>query len=137
MYQVYFLSVVSLVLSSIALGFDTLDERLHVGSFFSASAVKSPSFRLGLGIVTLVVGILQFLTTADGDVPVVGDLIPALTGIVLGGTLIVIYYKEKSTEESQTLDRLDRAFVQNASNLAYVGLVVALLHFLLHRVLFL
>ena len=137
MYQVYFLSVVTLVLASVALGYDRLDERLHVGSFFNETIFKNLSFQLGLGIVTALVGFFQLLTVAEGDVPVVGDLIPALTGLALGGTLIVVYYKEKSTVESGTLDRLDKVFVQNASNLAYVGLAVAVLHFLLHRVLLL
>ena len=137
MYQVYLLSVVTLVLASVALGYDRLDERFKIGSFLNDTVIKGAGFQLGLGIVTLVVGVFQLLTVAEGDVKVVGDLIPALTGIVLGGTLIVIYYKEKTTEESRTLDQLDRFFVQNASNLAYVGLVVAGLHFLLHRVLFL
>jgi hypothetical protein len=137
MYQVYLLSVVTLVLASVALGYDRLDERFKISSFFSETVFKGVGFQLGLGIVTLLVGFFQLLTVAEGDVKVVGDLVPALAGMVLGGTLIVVYYKEKTTEESGTLDTLDRLLVQNAPNLAYVGLVVAALHFLLHRVLFL
>lgn len=137
MYQVYFLSIATLILSSVALGYDRLDERLKVSSVFSDVAFKSLGFQFGLGVATLVVGVFQFLTVAPGDVPVVGDLIPALAGIILGGTLILIYYKEKSTLESSGMSTLDRIFVQNAPNLAYLGLLVALVHFFLHRVLFL
>jgi len=137
MYQVYFLSVTSLVLASVALGYDRLDERFHISSFFTDTAFKNLTFQLWLGIATAVIGFFQLLTHSENDVPVVGDLIPAITGMVLGATLIVAYYKEKSTEESSTVDRLDKILVQNAPNLAYVGLLVAVLHFLLHGVLLL
>lgn len=137
MYQVYFLSLVTLVASSVSLGFDRLDEQLHIGSLFSRDFVTRASFRLGLGVVTLLVGFFQFLTVAPGDVPVVGDLVPALTGMVLGATLVLVYYQEHAEVESPFVERLDRLLVRNASNLAYVGLLVAVLHFFLHRVLFL
>ena len=137
MYQVYLLSVLTLILSSIALGFDQLDERLHVGSFFSAATFKSPGFAFGLGVVTALVGLFQFLSVHPDDTIILGNLVPAAAGVVLGGTLMLAYYREKSTVESAFVNRLDAIFLQNSAGLAYLGLLVALLHFLFHRVLFL
>ena len=137
MYQVYLLSVVTLLLSSIALGFDRLDERLHVGKFFSATVFKSLGFHFGLGVVTLLVGFFQFLSVHPDDTIILGNLVPAAAGMVLGGTLVLRYYREKSTLESSLVDRLDAIFLQNAENLAYLGLLIAILHFLFHRVLLL
>jgi hypothetical protein len=57
--------------------------------------------------------------------------------MILGGTLILSYYREKSTVESSISDRLDAIFLKNATPLAYIGLLVAVLHFLFQRVLFL
>lgn len=137
MYQIYLLSVVTIILAGISLAFDRLDRSLRLGALFNAEVFGRPTFRLVVGIVTLLVGFFQFLTVAPGDVPVIGDLVPAVTGIVLGGILLLDYYQAKSTIESRFSDRLDRVFVQNASNFGIVGLVVALLHFLFHRVLLL
>ena len=137
MYQIYLLSILTLVLASITLGFDELDERLRVSSFFSESVFKSPGFAFGLGMVTLLVGFFQFLSVHPDDTIILGDLVPAATGMVLGATLILVYYKGKSTVESAFVERLDRLLLQRSASLAYLGLLVAVVHFFLHRVLFL
>lgn len=137
MYQIYLLSIVTLILASVALGFDRLHERLGIGSFFSPQTFKSAGFRFGLGAVTLLVGFFQFLSVHPDDIVIIGNVIPAAAGMVLGGTLMLSYYREKSTTESGIVNRLDAIFLQNAENLAYVGLLVAVLHFFFHRVLFL
>ena len=137
MYQVYLLSIVTLILASVALAFERLDEHLGVGSFFSAAVFGSPGFRFGLGVVTLLVGFFQFLSVHPDDIVIIGDLVPAVTGMVLGGTLMLGYYRQKSTVQSAFADRLDAIFLKNAENLAYIGILVAVLHFFFHRVLFL
>jgi hypothetical protein len=137
MYQVYLLSIVTLILASVALAFERLDERLGAGSFFSEAVFGTPGFRFGLGVVTLLVGFFQFLSVHPDDIVIVGDLVPAVTGMLLGGTLILGYYREKSTVPSDLADRLDAIFLKNADSLAYVGILVAVLHFFFHRVLFL
>ncbi|MFP4113362.1 MAG: hypothetical protein ACOC2Y_04280 [Spirochaetota bacterium] len=137
MYQIYLLSILTLVLASITLGFSELDERLRVSSFFSESVFKSPGFAFGLGITTLLVGFFQFLSVHPDDTIILGNLVPAATGMVLGATLILAYYKEKSTVESGFVERLDQLFLQRSASLAYLGLLVAILHFFFHRVLFL
>jgi hypothetical protein len=137
MYQVYLLSIVTLILASVTLGFDQLNERLHVGSFFSSAVFQSQGFVFGLGVVTFLVGFFQLLSVHPDDTIILGNLVPAAAGMVLGGSLMLAYYKEKTTVESSLVDRLDRIFLQNASNLAYLGLLVAVLHFFFHRVLFL
>lgn len=137
MYQVYLLSVITLILASVALGYDPLDERIHVSSFFNGAIFKSPGFAFGLGVVTFLVGLFQFLSVHPDDTIILGNLVPATAGVVLGGTLMLAYYKEKSTVESGFVDRLDAIFLQNAAGLSYLGLLIAVLHFLFHRVLFL
>ena len=137
MYQIYLLSIVTILLSGIALAYDRLQQSLRIGSLFNEEMLSGPTFRLILGVVTLLVGFFQFLTVAPGDVLVVGDLVPALTGILLGSILAIDYYRERSTVETSLMEALDRVFVKNGSNFGIIGIVVALLHFLFHRVLFL
>lgn len=137
MYQIYLLSIVTILLSGITLAYDRLRQSLGIGALFNEEMFCRPTFRLILGVVTLLVGFFQFLTVAPGDVPVVGDLVPAVTGLVLGGILALDYYRAKSTVETPVVETLDRVLVKNGSNFGIIGIVVAFLHFLFHRVLFL
>ncbi len=137
MYQIYLLSIVTILLSGITLAYDRLRQSLGIGSLFNEEMFCRPTFRLILGVVTLLVGFFQFLTVAPGDIPVVGDLVPAVMGLVLGGILALDYYRAKSTVETPLVETLDRLLVKNGSNFGIIGIVVAFLHFLFHRVLFL
>ena len=137
MYQVYLLSVLTLLLASFSLGYDELDERLNISSVFGRDLFTRPGFRFGLGTVTALVGLFQFLAVHPGQIVILGNFIPAAAGIALGGTLLLMFYKERSTVESAFVERLDRIFLKNAAPIAYLGIVIALLHFLFHGVLFL
>lgn len=137
MYQIYFLSILVNLLSGIALSFDRMDEKLQLRSVFNPELFENAGFRLTMAIVTFVVGFLKLLSVSPGDVPVVGDLLPALAGMVMGFTLFLQYYKERSTVESSSLASLDRIFGANSAIIGTLGIIVALLHFLLHQVLFL
>lgn len=137
MYQIYLLSIVTLLLAGVTLSFERLRESMGIESVLNPELLERPTFRMVLGVVTLLVGFFQFLTVAPGDIPVVGDLVPAITGMVLGLILLVGYYQSKSTVESAFVDTFDRVFVQNASNFGLVGILVAVVHFVFHRVLFL
>jgi hypothetical protein len=136
MYQMYLLSILTIVLASASLGFERFDERLNLGRFLSGDVLLRGTFRFGLGLVTFVIGFFRLLFVTGESIPILGDLLPAAAGIVLGGTLILTYYNEKSSEETR-FPVLDRLFVQNASNFAILGFLIALLHFLLPAALFL
>ena len=137
MYQLYFLSIATLILSSVSLGFDRLDDQFRVSGFFSRELFTSEGFRLGLGMMTVLVGFFKFIIVAGDGMVVLGDLLPAVAGIVLGGTLVLMFYEARTTVESDSVSTLDRIFVQNASNLSLLGLMIAVLHLVLPRVLFL
>lgn len=137
MNQVYLLSVVTILLSGIALSFDRLDERIHIGSLFQRDAFTGQTFRLLMAIITAVVGFLQLLTVHPDDTVFLGDLIPAVTGLLLGFVLFLEYYGERTETMSHGMERLHQRLVGNASTIGILGIIVALLHFLLHRMLFL
>lgn len=137
MYQIYLLSVVTNLLAGAVASFEGLDEKLHISAVLNRELLDRAGFRLGLGIVTVVVGFLKFLTVSEGDVPVVGDLLPALAGISLGMILLLQYYKGRSDVTSPTVDKVDNVLGKNANVFGMAGVAVAVIHFLFHRVLFL
>ena len=137
MYQIYLLSVLTNVLAGVALSVGGMDEKLHLSSVFNKELMQNDGFRLGLGIVTFVVGFFKLLSVSEGDVPVVGDILPAISGLVLGMILLLQYYRGRSTVSSPFVDTLDNIFGKNSAVFGTVGILIGILHFLLHRVLFL
>jgi hypothetical protein len=137
MYQIYLLSVLTNVLAGVALSVGGMDEKLHLSSVFNKELMENDGFRLGLGIVTFVVGFFKLLSVSEGDVPVVGDILPAISGLVLGMILLLQYYRSRSTVSSPFVDTLDNIFGKNSAVFGTVGILIGILHFLLHRVLFL
>ncbi|MFP4373516.1 MAG: hypothetical protein ACLFPO_04240 [Spirochaetaceae bacterium] len=137
MYQIYLLSVLTNVLAGVALSVGGMDEKLHLSSVFNKELMQTDGFRLGLGIVTFVVGFFKLLSVSEGDVPVVGDILPAISGLVLGMILLLQYYRSRSAVSSPFVDTLDNVFGKNSAVFGTVGILIGILHFLLHRVLFL
>jgi hypothetical protein len=89
------------------------------------------------GILTIIFGVFKFLSVTKGDVLVIGDLLPALSGLAVGTTLTVESYKMRSTVTTPAVDRIDNVFVRNKSVIGIVGIVIGVLHFLFPSVLFL
>lgn len=137
MYQIYFLSIITNLLAGLTLAHDRFEEPLRLSSVVNAELFRRQGFRLAVGIAAFVMGFLKLLSVSPGDVAVVGDLVPALTGMLAGFALGFQYYQERSTAESPAMVSLDRIFGRHSSTLGLVAVVAGLAHFLLHRVLFL
>jgi purine-cytosine permease-like protein len=136
MVQFYFLSIVLNITAGFVLSYDFLEERMErlaeVKSSFS-----NKTFRFVLGIAALVVGFLKLLSVFKGDILVVGDLLPAAAGLLMGIMLIIDYYKTKAEVASQAVDAIDRVFNRRKSIIGIIGMVIGVLHFFMPSVLFL
>ncbi|HUX50678.1 MAG TPA: hypothetical protein VMW73_07760 [Spirochaetia bacterium] len=137
MYQFYFLSIVLNLLAGIALAYDAIDEKFSLSVFFNRDIFNRQGFRLSLGIATSIVGFFKLLSVTAGNVPVVGDLLPALTGLILGGSLLALYYQERSTVSGPIIQSIDNIFLKNRTVFGILGIITAVLHFLFPSVLFL
>jgi flagellar motor component MotA len=94
--------------------------------------------RLVLGIIAAITGILKLLLPMKGP-PILGDMLPALAGIVAGFILIFGFYRENSAKHDNpgSLDRVGDALLHYKKIVGIVLLAVALLHFLFPNALFL
>ncbi|MBN1686360.1 MAG: hypothetical protein JW852_06870, partial [Spirochaetales bacterium] len=76
MIQIYFLSILTTLLSGLVLSADHYSTKfpgfIAVRDFFKAK----PGLRVSIGVITFLTGFLKLLTVTKGDVPVVGDLLP-------------------------------------------------------------
>ena len=137
MIQIYLLSVLTNLIAGAVLSADGEEDRLRISSILNVVVIRSSGFRLVLGVTTFLVGFFKFLSVIYGDVPVVGDLIPALSGVIQGMILLVLYYRTRSDVSSPALDTIDRVFVSNRVMFGTAGVLIAILHFLFPTVLFL
>jgi hypothetical protein len=100
-------------------------------------SANSETFRLILGILTMAAGLLKLLSPTQGDIPVVGDLVPALLGLLSGFVLVFSYYRNKTSLESETVDNFWQIVAKNKRWLGFMAMASAALHFLFPSVLFL
>ncbi len=137
MMQFYFLSITANILAGLALTADYLGEKFKAFSPFKELFGKR-GFKIGAGASALIIGFMKLLIRSSaGDVPVVGDLLPALAGLGMGAALLFDLYKEKATVKSETLGSLEKAVVTYKVPLGLSGLAVGVLHFFLPWALFL
>ena len=139
MLQFYFLSIVLNAFAGFTLVSKDDDDILGLKLSF-----KSDNFKLWLGIVTAVVGVLKILSSVEGDVPVVGDLLPALAGILAGLALVVEHCQQASgdytsftaEEDPEALKKFS-LLTANKKIIGIAALIAAALHFLFPKVLLL
>ena len=103
----------------------------------NTSLFESKTFRLVLGILTGLTGILKLVSVIRSDVPVIGDLLPALAGLAGCFCLILEYYMNTTTIENTLPVLLDKIFIKNSNVIGFLCIVIALLHFVFPTVLFL
>lgn len=137
MLQFYFLSIFANMLAGLTLTSDYLAEKFKVflpfKELFSKKNVKTT-----IGIAAFVVGFLKLLIRSNpADVPVVGDLLPALAGLAMGAGLILGIIKERAKVSAETVDNLEKTVMTYRVPLGIAGLVISALHFLLPGALFL
>jgi hypothetical protein len=136
MIQFYFLSILLNGLSGYALTRNTDEEDLVLDTGFRLS-IHNETCRFVLGAATIVMGLLKILSSVRGDVPVVGDIVPALAGFLAGFILVFEYYRSRSTLEPEHTEKIEQVLIHNKKWVGYFALAAAALHFLLPSVLFL
>jgi hypothetical protein len=138
MIQLYFLSILcNSVAAYIFIAGDTEEQGSIENSL--RFSLRGNTFRLILGIVCAVTGVLKLLSPSMEGIPFFGDLIPALAGFTAGFVLIFGYYREQSSVSAGEgkLDRIGDAFLKYKKGVGFILLAVAALHFLFPQALLL
>jgi len=137
MVQFYLLAVILNILGGLILAAPLLQEKIPMLEKLHEGLRINIASRMVFILLSLVVGIFKILSVTKGDVAVVGDLLPALSLLLMAGVFFLDYYKEQSEIGSSFIDKLQRIFVDNKSAIGIILVVIGLLHFLFPRVLFL
>ena len=149
--QFYLLSIVINLLAGVILAGDFLAQRLPWMRSLLPE-ISSRSSGVAIGAVTAVVGVLKLFVLANPlQTAVVGDLLPALAGIALGGVLISVALNAEENDGSGSAERPVHTSKEGSSRMVVAdeaagkavrlaagyrtpaglaGIAVALLHFL-------
>jgi len=136
MVQLYFLSILCNALSGYVL-FTGNDNKT---SEKPPSFADNPTFNLVLGILSAVTGVLKLLSPTVDKIPILGDLVPAISGVAAGLVLIFGIYRQSTPSASpstNSLDSLAGTILAFRKPFGLGLLAVALLHFLFPEALFL
>jgi hypothetical protein len=124
--QVYFLSVLLNILGGVSLISGSIGGKVQEVK----SLLQRTSVRLGVGSAALAAGVVKLFVRAPFDtVLVVGDLLPALTGIGVGLALLADTFVSRRTE-SEEAEKVRKAAAIYRVPLAVAGIAVGVLHFL-------
>lgn len=137
MLQFYFLSILLNCLAGLTLIFNSYSEKAqdslkNVPEFFTNN-----TFKLIIGILCCFTALIKLLSSFPGAVPIIGDLLPSVAGILGGISLLIDYYKNTSRSDSSMNPKFELLFIQNKKYIGIICILSAILHFLFPRVIIL
>ncbi|MDR0760614.1 MAG: hypothetical protein LBF74_11000 [Treponema sp.] len=136
MIQFYFLSILFNGLTGYILSIEQKEDEDSLEGGIKLS-FRNGTFRLVLGVLTIVTGLLKLLSSTRGDIPVIGDIVPAIVGLGAGFILIFEYYNTRSALNTEKSEKLALFLEHNKRWMGFIALASAALHFLFPSVLFL
>lgn len=137
MLQFYFLSILLNSLTGLTLIFNSYTEKSqdslkNVPDFFT-----NKTFKLVIGILCCFTALIKLLTSFPGSILIMGDLLPAVVGVLGGIAVLFDYYMNNSPSETKLNPKLETIFVTNKKYIGVLCVLSALLHFLFPRVIIL
>lgn len=136
MFQLYLLTVLTTILAGSALASGFLSERFERFSEhteFMANTV----YRVILGSLTILIGIINLFKTYEGDIAVLGELFPSIAGIVTGLILLAEFInKRREDDDTKTAEIADKVEKFSGPYLTVIGVatvVIGVLHAILPK----
>ncbi|MDR2144502.1 MAG: hypothetical protein LBP29_09050 [Treponema sp.] len=130
----YLLTILLNAVSGYVLAFRKEEAQGENGFSFS---FDNEVFRLVLGAASIFTGLFKVLSPVAGNVPVAGDLVPALANFLGGGILVFDYYRNRTTVRSEAVEKLGDIVEKNRKIAGFISIGAAVLHFVFYSVLFL
>jgi len=133
--QFYLLSVVSIILAGLNISGDYLSEKISMFSWLKELRIKKNT-QIAIGLCTLAIGVLKFIFRSPGEtVPVAGDLLPALGGILLGLVILGEAFQQETEKANASVKDVTRKVLTYRVPLGFAGVLIGLVHFFVPGVL--
>jgi len=137
MVQFYFLAVCFNLLGGLVLAAPYFQERFPGVLGLREAIYGKAVLRIGLVSSLLIAGVLKIISVFNGDIIIIGDLLPVLTLLISGFTLLIEYISESNEVEKGFIKKMDSIFVKHSSIIGVAAIVSGTLHFIFPGVLFL
>ncbi len=105
--------------------------------FADGSFMNDRLFRLVVGVLGLLAGVLIIISPIQNDTPVVGDLVPALANILGSLALLLEFYANKLSTDINLPFFLQGVFVTGRRYLGVFCIIAGLMHFIFPRIMLL
>jgi hypothetical protein len=139
MIQFYLLSVILNLLCGYALSAKR-DESPSAIVRGARLLIADKGLRMAMAVLSIAVGVLKLIFALRGDIPVIGDFLPATAGIVVGSALFLDVSDEERLpfmKQGSPAARMEKFLVSYKVPIGYAGMLAGLIHFLFPMVLFL
>ncbi len=114
------------------------DDEPHTSShLFKGAFLDDMTFRLVLGIISVLAGLMKLLSPVQDDMKVIGDLVPAFAGLAAGAALLLEYYAVHNSLEAAFPALVQKVFFEGRKYIGVFCIIAGLMHFIFPRVLFL
>ena len=127
MFQIYFLSVLLNILVGLFLIYENKIENSNL-------IIQKPLLIMILGFASIIVGIIKLFVVAQPDIAIIGDLLPAVFGIVGGFCILLNYFLLYGKNEIILKPVVQKIFVDWKKSIGVLTLVVGILHFIIPQV---
>ena len=136
MLQFYLLSVVLNALAGYTLFFgNSSADSGGVMDFKCGFSIKNETFRLWIGILSAFTGVFKLLSAVQGDLRIIGDIVPAASGFLCGLILILEHYGSRPDSEESAAGKPNGFLTANKKLIGAAAMIAAILHFLFPTVL--
>lgn len=105
--------------------------------FSTSETFSNRNFRLVTGVLSVLVAIMKLLSVFRNDVPVLGDLLPAVAGFLGGASLLIEYYLVTSNMKPDLPAKIEGLLIDGRKYIGILCIAAAVLHFIFPQVLFL
>jgi hypothetical protein len=128
--QLYLLSILANILAGLTLAGDYLGDRIaFLASFNNLRANRTA--QIVIACAAAAIGVLKLIFLSPGEtVPVAGDILPALTGIVIGGILLIESFRSQVEAKGESMEKLSKAVLSYRVPVGIAGVAIACVHFL-------
>jgi purine-cytosine permease-like protein len=135
MLQIYFLTVMTNIIAGITIASSFLSKKIEGFEVFS-KLMENRLYRVILGSLTLITGLFALLNHSTVSMAVFGNLIPAVSAMVMGIILVVNYFFD-GEEEKKIIKTLKDLSEKYGNILGIAGIIIGLIHFIIPTALFL
>lgn len=137
MLQIYFLTVLTNIMAGLTISAPFLSTKIE-GFKLISEKMENKLYRVILGSITLITGLFALLNINSESIAIIGDLVPAVSAIAMGITLIIYYFFSSDSDENMKIVSTIKNMSEKYGNIMGIaGIIIGIIHFIIPTALFL